>query len=154
MTARLEEPIERRDFLGIAALGAFASAVALAVTGVLRLPRPTLLPEPSKRYKVGDPAAFPAGEVRKPEGRNVYVIHDEEGFYSLSSVCTHLGCIVTRSDRGYECPCHGSSFDGRGGTVSGPAPRGLDWYALSIAPDGQLVVDEGKRVKAGTFFRV
>jgi cytochrome b6-f complex iron-sulfur subunit len=40
------------------------------------------------------------------------------------------------------CPCHGSQYSGDGGNVSGPAPKPLAWYHLSIAPDdGQLVVD-------------
>jgi menaquinol-cytochrome c reductase iron-sulfur subunit len=40
------------------------------------------------------------------------------------------------------CPCHGSHYAGDGSNVSGPAPRPLTWYHLSVSPDdGQLVVD-------------
>ena len=45
------------------------------------------------------------------------------------------------------CPCHGSKYTGDGGNVSGPAPRPLAWYHLSVAPDdGQLVVDLAQEV--------
>jgi menaquinol-cytochrome c reductase iron-sulfur subunit len=42
----------------------------------------------------------------------------------------------------FVCPCHGSKYEGDGTNVSGPAPRPLAWYRLSLATDdGQLVVD-------------
>jgi menaquinol-cytochrome c reductase iron-sulfur subunit len=46
------------------------------------------------------------------------------------------------------CPCHGSTYSGDGGNVSGPAPRPLAWYHLSVSPDdGQLVVDLAQEVE-------
>ena len=154
MTERLEKPIQRRDFLGIAAISAFFAAAGTAIAGMLRLPRPSLFPEPSHQYKIGDMAAFPSGESRMPGGKNVFVFHDENGFYAISAVCTHLGCIVKPTPDGFACPCHGSQFDPNGGIILGPAPRPLKWLALSVAPDGQLVVDEGKAVRTGTYFQV
>jgi menaquinol-cytochrome c reductase iron-sulfur subunit len=51
------------------------------------------------------------------------------------------------------CPCHGSKYTGDGTNVSGPAPRPLAWYHLSVAPDdGQLVVDLAAEV--GRDFRL
>jgi menaquinol-cytochrome c reductase iron-sulfur subunit len=45
------------------------------------------------------------------------------------------------------CPCHGSKYEGDGTNVSGPAPRPLAWYRLSLATDdGQLVVDQADEV--------
>ena len=154
MTERLEKPIKRRDFLGMAAMGAFFAATGTAIAGMLRLPRPSLFPEPPRRYKIGDPAAFPVGEAKMPQGKNVFVLHDENGFYAVSAVCTHLGCIIKRTPEGFDCPCHGSRFDLNGRNISGPAPRSLHWFALSMAPDGQMVVDEEKTVKTKTYFRV
>lgn len=153
MNQRLEKPIKRRDFLGIAALGAFFIAMGTALMGMLRLPRPSVLPEPSRRYKVGPASIFPAGEARTPSGKNVFIIRTEKGLCAISAVCTHLGCIVKQVPQGFDCPCHGSRFDSLGRVLGGPAPRPLEWFALSVAPDGQLIVDEGKAVKAGTYLQ-
>jgi cytochrome b6-f complex iron-sulfur subunit len=144
--------IRRRDFLGIASLGALGVAMGAAVLGSFRFFVPKVFPEPSREYKIGEPGGFPLGEQRIPLGRSVHIFHDENGFYAVSSKCTHLGCIVKRSGNEFKCPCHGSRFALDGKVISGAAPRPLEWYAMSLAPDGQLVVDEGKIVKAGTYF--
>ena len=153
MAERLAPEVTRRDVLGIAAIGTMLAAFGTAVLGMLRLPKPTVYPVPSQSYKVGAPTEFPVGEARVPEGRNVYVIHHAHGFCAISAVCTHLGCIVKNLADGFACPCHGSRFDSQGRVVGGPAPRPLDWYELSLAPDGQLVVYEAQTIKPGTWFR-
>jgi glycine/D-amino acid oxidase-like deaminating enzyme len=41
--------------------------------------------------------------------------------------CTHQGCVL-REDRAlgtWDCPCHGSRFDGAGNVIQGPANRSL-----------------------------
>ncbi len=154
VNGRLEKEIKRRDFLGMAALGAFFAAMGTAALGMLRLPRPSVLPEPLRRYKIGAPNAIAVGEALVPADRNVYVFRHEKGFYAISAVCTHLGCIVKQASAGFNCPCHGSRFDSMGRVIGGPAPRPLDWYTLSLAPDGQLVVDEGTTVKVGTYLKI
>jgi Rieske Fe-S protein len=74
----------------------------------------------------------------------------------MSAICSHLGCIVREKSRGggYECPCHGSDFDAQGRVLSGPAPRGMIWYEISLASDGRLMVDTAKTVSTGTRFSV
>jgi len=153
MIEREEKPIRRRDFLGLAALGTFLAAIVASVGGMLSLAFPRAFPEPSQRYKIGLPDEFRLGETRTPAGRNVFVFRREEGFCAISAVCTHLGCIVFRDPRGFVCPCHGSIFDPNGGVIGGPAPASLKWYALSVAPDGQLLVDEDRTVKPGTYLQ-
>lgn len=53
------------------------------------------------------------------------LMRDENGFYALSLVCTHLGCTVVVTEDTLSCPCHGSRFDRRGMVVKGPADRPL-----------------------------
>ena len=60
---RFEEPIPRRDFLGLAAFGSFFLSVGTALVGILRLPKPGVLPESASRFKVGFPDEFPPDTV-------------------------------------------------------------------------------------------
>jgi Rieske Fe-S protein len=153
---RFEEPVTRRDFLGKAAMGSCFLAVGTAVVGILRLPKPAVLPESASRFKIGFPDDFAPDTHRKIGQRNVWLYRDALGFYALSTVCTHLGCIVTEDAKsmGFMCPCHGSNFDAAGRVLGGPAPRGLDWLEISLAADGSLMVDTEKTVNPGTRFNV
>ena len=80
---------------------------------------------------------------------NVWIVRDEESIFALSTVCTHLGCtpnwLTTESK--FKCPCHGSGFRMTGVHFEGPAPRPLERYSISIANDGQLLVDKNKMYK-------
>ncbi len=146
--------LPRRNFLSLAALGSFFAAVGTALAGILRLPKPTVLPGPLLRFKVGMPEQLPIGAVTPFAKENFVVYRDDEGVYAISTLCTHLGCTVAPTAEGFQCPCHGSRFDKRGGVKSGPAPRPLPWLAVSRAADGQLVVTADREVAAGTRFKV
>ncbi|HKB38810.1 MAG TPA: ubiquinol-cytochrome c reductase iron-sulfur subunit [Gemmataceae bacterium] len=150
-----EEPQERRDFLARAAFWTTAGALGFAALGVARMPKPGVLPGQSAAVKIGPPGEYPvsAEPVRVP-GQNLFVLHDADGFAAVAAVCTHLGCIVSVSPDGFECPCHGSRFARDGHVVRGPAPSPLVWFELSLAPDGQIVVDTKKPVPVGTKFQL
>ena len=53
---------------------------------------------------------------------------------ALSAVCTHLRCILDfdRERRGLVCPCHAGRFDLAGNVLSGPPPRPLASYEVSV----------------------
>lgn len=153
--SRFDPPrVSRRSFLSLASLGSFFAAMGVAAAGVLRLPSPTVLPGPVRRYKIGHPEEYPVGSERQLENENVFVFRDSEGIYAISATCTHLGCAVARSSEGFTCPCHGSRFNPSGKVVAGPAPRPLPWLEISRAADGQLVVLADNEVSEGTRFRV
>ena len=57
----------RRDFLGLSALWALVAALGTALAGVLRLPKPAVLPGPQRVYKLGDPEQYQVGAVVKIE---------------------------------------------------------------------------------------
>ena len=164
--SRLDPPrVTRRSFLSFAAIGSFLSAAATAVAGMLRLPKPAVLPGPVRRFKIGHPEQFSVGTETLFEKENFYMFRDTQGVYAVSATCTHLGCtvraealpkVVTETVEGqpvklthrFACPCHGSMYRGDGANVSGPAPKPLAWYQLSVAPDdGQLVVDLAQEVE-------
>lgn len=148
-------PDTRRDFLGLAALWSLVAAVGVALAGVLRLPKPAVLPGPMRVFKLGDPAQYAIGSVLRLETENLYLFRDEKGFHAVSAVCTHLGCIVAHTEQeGFACPCHGSKFREDGAVIGGPAPTGLPWLEVSLSPDGQLQVDAETEVPRGTRFQV
>jgi Rieske Fe-S protein len=143
------EPVPRRDWLGLAALWSAASALLFGFLGALRLPKAAVVAAPSKTFKVTLPEALPPGEALVPAGRAVAVYRDAEGIYAISTICTHLGCVVKPNPEGFECPCHGSRFDAAGGVVKGPAPRALPWLQVKVS-GSQVQVDEGRTVPSGT----
>ena len=155
MPGRLEpEPIPRRDFLGLAGLWSAAIAITGSVLGMARMTKPRVLPEASARVRLGKADEIPVGSTRVYAGQNVRIASTAEGLMAMSTVCTHLGCIVEESDGGFSCPCHGSKFDETGTVVGGPAPRALPWLSISQTADGTLVVDRSAEVPSGTYYRL
>jgi cytochrome b6-f complex iron-sulfur subunit len=146
-----EEPAGRRDFLAEAAFWTTAGTLGFAVLGIARMPKPGVLPGKAATVKIGTPGDYPvSSEPVRVLGQNLFVIHDSQGFAAIGAICTHLGCIVAASPEGFDCPCHGSRFARDGRVVRGPAPSPLSWYEMTLAPDGQVVVDNGKVVPVGT----
>ena len=88
------EPMPRRDFLGLAAIGTTAFAFLFSIFGMLRLPKAAVSASPAKKFNLNLPASLAAGEAFVPPGRSVAVFRDDEGVFAISTVCTHLGCIV------------------------------------------------------------
>jgi Rieske Fe-S protein len=152
---RDEETPPRRDFLALASFWTTAGALAFAALGIARMPMPGVLPGQSSRVKIGPPDEYPVSRdpVRVP-GQNLFVLRDNAGFAVVGAVCTHLGCIVAPGPDGFACPCHGSRFGRDGKVVRGPAPSPLAWYELTLAADGQIVVDTRKQVPVGTRYRL
>ena len=89
---------------------------------------------------------FPSGALEK--ARQVYSEPElagmEEGVVALYQKCPHLGCRVPEcvTSQWFECPCHGSQYNQVGEKKGGPAPRGLDRFAMSVS-GGSLTVDTG-----------
>jgi len=69
----------------------------------------------------------------------------QEGIVVLYQKCPHLGCRVPSctSSQWFECPCHGSQYNRVGEKKAGPAPRGMDRFAITVSPTGDVTVDTG-----------
>jgi glycine/D-amino acid oxidase-like deaminating enzyme/nitrite reductase/ring-hydroxylating ferredoxin subunit len=68
------------------------------------------------------------GKTVRVRGERLAVYRDPQGnAHALSSVCTHLGCLVkfNNAEKTWDCPCHGSRFGIDGAVLDGPATRPL-----------------------------
>ena len=89
---------------------------------------------------------FPEGALEK--ARAVYTQPElngmEAGVIALYQKCPHLGCRVPScpTSQWFECPCHGSQYNQVGERKGGPAPRGMDRFAMQVSGD-VLTVDTG-----------
>ncbi len=157
-----EELTSRKKFLGNVAK--FSITAGLLGQGIMfvRSIAPNVLYEPLKKFKVGFASKFSQGATYLSEGR-LFVIKKGNQMHSTSAVCTHLGCTVNFfkldapeevmaggkkiiQEWEYHCPCHGSKYRGDGTVYAGPAPQNLPSWNMSVAPDGEIVVDTGKAV--------
>ena len=143
------EPMPRRDWLGLTSLWTMGGALLFGMIGLLKLPKAAVLSSPSKKFKVVVPDTLAAGEAFVPAGRSVAVFKDAAGVHAISTICTHLGCVLKPTAGGFDCPCHGSRFQRDGAVDRGPAPRALPWLKVTVA-GGALIVDESTTVPAGT----
>ncbi|MCE9580891.1 MAG: Rieske 2Fe-2S domain-containing protein, partial [Planctomycetes bacterium] len=137
------EAMPRRDFLGIAATTMAAGACGFALLGAARLPKAAVLPSASKKFKVTLPETLLPGEPFFPPGRSVAIYKDGKKVHAVSTICTHLGCIVKPSASGFDCPCHGSKFRPDGSVLRGPAPKALVWLSVKGAGGNAIMIDEG-----------
>jgi len=151
VTAPLRGEVSRRGFLSVLGLGwAVFTGAALAGTGAMvRFMMPTVLYEPPQEFKAGFPSEFAVGAVdeRFKAAYGVWIVRESLGFYVLSTVCTHLGCTPNwlSADEKFKCPCHGSGFVVTGINVEGPAPRPLERYKVTLAEDGQILIDKNTK---------
>ena len=89
---------------------------------------------------------YPADALPKAKGIGEYqplLGGMESGLVALYQKCPHLGCRVPecKSSQWFECPCHGSQYNRVGEKKAGPAPRGMDHFAISVTGSGDVVVD-------------
>ncbi len=79
---------------------------------------------------------IPVGGGKIFTSEKVVVTQPNSGdFKAFSAVCTHMGCIVSQISNGtIDCPCHGSQFSIKDGSVvGGPAPSPLPAQAINVS---------------------
>src|SRR5215831_19340398 len=130
------------------------TAPAAKATG--RFMFPNVLFEPPPTFKAGFPSEYQVGQVdeRFKQKSAVWLVRtaydkwaNSSGIYALSTVCTHLGCTPNwlQAEQKFKCPCHGSGYYITGVNFEGPTPRPLERYAISLADDGQILVDKSRK---------
>jgi cytochrome b6-f complex iron-sulfur subunit len=155
-SVQAEDAITRRDFLNEVALGALGITGLGSVAVTYQFFSPNVLFEPSPTFRAGNPDLYPVHSVTFLQEQQVYIVRVPEGFYAVSAVCTHLGCVTQwKPDADMiACPCHGSKFKADGTKIEGPAPRPLPHFAISLTADGELLVDKLQDIKPGQVLRV
>jgi len=156
----------RRDFFGRLGWMGFGLVSLASLLAAMRSAFPRVLFAPDTTFKAGPIDSFVMGEVdeRFKSDHRVWIIRESEGIYALFAKCTHLGCTPRwlAAENKFKCPCHGSGFYKTGINFEGPAPRPLERVRVSVAEDGQLVVDVGIKYrqergdwgKPGSYLRV
>ena len=147
---------DRRAFF--VKLGLRSLSIATAGTAVFayQFLSPNVLFEPSPIVNAGKPESYPVDSVTLDANTGIYLIHAKEGFFSLSAVCTHLGCLTAwKPELGIiACPCHGSKFHREGDKIEGPAPKPLPWLRTWVSDEGDLMVDRSTSIRPMQFVRV
>jgi len=143
----------RRMLSWLSGVGLFGSAMIAALANFIFIKPRATYGQPN-RFAIGKPEDFPSGARISLDTRRVCIVRDGDKVAAISTTCTHLGCIVAVSETGFACPCHGSRFDQDGNVTGGPAPRALQWFQVSLAPNGDLEVDKDNEIEAGTYLKV
>lgn len=129
------------------AWAAFAAFMTAWFIAFFRFFLPRTLFEPATSFKIGYPADFGLGVDTKFQQKfRIWVDRTPDRIFVIYARCTHLGCTPDwkPAENKFKCPCHGSGYDSEGINFEGPAPRPMDRANVSIAPDGQILVDVSK----------
>ncbi|MDF1563644.1 MAG: ubiquinol-cytochrome c reductase iron-sulfur subunit [Deltaproteobacteria bacterium] len=148
------QPEDRRKFIAVAS--ALVLGIAGGLMGLFNLIflRPRVTYGAPSKVRVGKPESYSPGSTIELPADSIVVKREGDSFMAISTVCTHLGCTVKATEIGFDCPCHGSSYDSEGNVVAGPAPKALSWYRISLTPNGELEVDKQQVVKANTYMEL
>jgi len=149
------EGSSRRTFTKIG-VGAIAIAGAGSAVFGYEFLAPNVLYEPSPIVDAGKPDRYPPDSVTPDQESELYIVHGAQGIYTLSAVCTHLGCLTAwKPELGIiACPCHGSKFRTDGVKIVGPAPRPLPWLKTWVDDDGNLLIDRSEPLARKQFVRI
>jgi cytochrome b6-f complex iron-sulfur subunit len=147
----LRGEVTRRGLFSVMGVGwALFTGASVGLLGAMgRFMFPNVLYEPPQEFKAGFPEDFAIDAVdeRFKAAYGCWIVRESEGFYVLSTTCTHLGCTPNwlSADEKFKCPCHGSGFVKTGINIEGPAPRPLERYKVLLAEDGQILVDKNTK---------
>ena len=152
----LGNDLNRRQFFTKLGLGSLSIAAVGTAAFSYQYLEPNVLYEPSPVVNAGKPDRYPLDSVTLDVNNGIYIIHSQEGYFSLSAVCTHLGCLTVWNDALgiVACPCHGSKFNRDGTKIEGPAPRPLVWLQASLNDEGDLLVDRSMAIERKEFVKI
>jgi len=137
--------ILRRNFLDYlfgAGLAALAASILYPLVRYLIPPRVTEVTHTSVLAGKASEIAANSGKIFAFGGRPAILLRTPEGdLRAFTAVCTHLGCTVQyRADfKHIWCACHDGHYDLHGQVLSGPPPRPLEEYQVTVKGDDVIV---------------
>ncbi len=142
---RRPSSIGRRKFLDYLAGSGFAALAGAVLYPILQYLVPPKVKEVTTTSVVAAKAADLApnsGRIFAFGGKPAIVLRTPEGdLRAFTAVCTHLACTVQyRADfKHIWCACHDGHYDLHGQVLSGPPPRPLAEYKVTVKDDDVIV---------------
>ena len=138
------EGMSRRSFIDYFIKGGiFVTLVGLVAPALVYLWPVTREGPTTGKKEVGSIDEIPVWGSKKVVigGSAIIILRTPKELKAFSAICTHLGCIVEWDEREKQivCPCHAGFFDSQGRVISGPPPRPLPTYNISVI-DGKIFV--------------
>ncbi|NOZ56434.1 MAG: Rieske 2Fe-2S domain-containing protein [Calditrichaeota bacterium] len=138
--------VSRRGVLGWILGGGLAAFLAGVFYPVARY----ILPPKQSEPKVASVVVGKVGDF-PPNGWKIFRFGNKPGIIlrtpdgdlrAFTAVCTHLGCTVQyREDfQHIWCACHNGHYDLHGKNISGPPPRPLTPFRVTVTDEGKIVV--------------
>lgn len=129
--------LNRRDFLKKGAKALTVGALAISSFDVLKLMASSddfeeTVGIADKIINIADyPALASVGGYAMVTDKVIVIRKSSTKFIAINIVCTHKKCDVDYDGKGFECPCHGSTFNGNGKVIEGPATKNLKSYKVT-----------------------
>jgi len=140
--------LNRRDFLKKSVKTIAVGALAFSSFDVLKLMAASDSIETTEGTveKIISLADYPAlssiGGYAMITEKIIVIRKSSSKFIAINIVCTHKKCDVDYDGSGFECPCHGSTFNGNGKVIEGPATKNLKSYKVTFnSSDNTLTIN-------------
>lgn len=142
-----EPKLNRREFLNIAWLASLGFLTVSIGGASLLFGMPRFREgEFGGIFTFGTVSDLPSPDVAPANLPKVklWMSNNPDGLLALYKVCVHLGCIYAWNDQEFKfiCPCHGSQYQHDGTYISGPAPRSLDRFVITIEDENGTVLNQ------------
>jgi cytochrome b6-f complex iron-sulfur subunit len=141
MTGAEYQSGSKRNFLKVILSGglvALAGSILYPIFAYLKPPKQSEVEVTSVKAGKASELEKDSGKIVKFGTKPVILIKTAEGnLKAFSAVCTHLDCTVQyKKELGLIwCACHNGKYDLTGRNVSGPPPRPLDEYRVTLQGD-------------------
>ncbi|HUX88371.1 MAG TPA: ubiquinol-cytochrome c reductase iron-sulfur subunit [Chloroflexota bacterium] len=143
--------VSRRTLIRMGTLATLGLLAIEAIVGFISFYTPRKFGVFGSKVPLGKPGQFALASITTFVEAKLFMSHVPEGFLAMYWKCPHLGCTVQwhpeepTEDKlapmgRFHCPCHGSIYDRYGQIISGPAPRPLDLFKLTLV-NGNFIAD-------------